>query len=412
MSEPKTNEQTASSDVPAHVPASLVRRFDFYDGPGMRKDPFASVAKLHDGPPIFWTDYSVRYGHGSWIVTRAQDIRHVLETPDLFTSAGWSQNQAITGAKWPLVPIELDGAQHQSFRSLIMPWLTGPTMLRRKDGIRERAASLIAQFASSGRCDFVQAFGRVFPVSIFLDLFGLPREEMGVLLGWEQNLLHNTDRPTRIDAAREIIAYLERTAENRRANPRDDLISLVVHAQIDGITITQDETTGLLFTLFLAGLDTVAASLSFHFHHLAVEPTLQEQLRETPSRIPAAVEEFLRAFSPVNARRRAVRDTEITGVKIKAGDWITIPYALGSLDPNEFPNPHKVDIERNSRRHFAFAAGPHACAGAQLARIELVIAIEEWLKAIPTFKLQPGEQLRVHGGGVYGIDYLPLVWSI
>lgn len=399
------------SDVPSHVPLELVRRVDFYDGPGMRTDPFGTIARLHDGPRVVWTDYSPRYGHGSWVVTRAQDIRYVLENADLFCSAGWSQNQAITGATWPLVPIELDGARHQAFRALIMPWLTGPSILRLKNAMRQRIDSLLARFVDKGGCEFVADFARPYPVGIFLELFGLPTDDMDQLLEWENNLLHNTDRPTRINAANAIISYLNDASGARRAHPRDDLITRVVHAKIEGASLTDDEVIGLLFTLFMAGLDTVAASLSFHFHYLAVDQLLQRRLRDDTSLIPDAVDEFLRAFSPVNARRRATADTELAGVSIKAGDWITIPYALGSLDPREYERPLDVNIDRKTRRHFAFAVGPHACAGAQLARIELAIALEVWLRAIPTFRLQPGKEIRLHGGGVYGIDHLPLTWD-
>lgn len=402
--------QPARHKVPDHVAPELVKTFDFYDGEGMRTDPFGAIAKLHDGLRIFWTDYSTRYGHGSWVVTRAKDLSHVLNNPQLFSSSGWSQTQAITGAKWPLVPIELDGRYHREFRALVMPWFIGPSVERLHDVIRERAASLVSTFAAQGECDFVQVFGRPFPVSIFLDLMGLPQEEMPTFLGWVYQLLHNMDPPGRVAAASNIIKYLENAAEDRRQKPRNDLITRIVTASLNDRPLTDDEVIGLLFTLFLAGLDTVAASLSLHFHHLAVDQALQHRLRTEPALIPAAVEEFLRAFSPVTARRRATEDTEIGGVKIKAGDWVTIPYSLGSLDPDVFDNPMEVDIERKNIRHFAFSAGPHFCLGSHLARRELTIALETWTQTLPPFRLKEGERIRARGGGVFGIDYLPLSW--
>jgi len=397
--------------VPDHVSPELVHTLDLYEGEGMRTAPFHAIARLHEGLRVFWTDYSPRYGHGSWVVTRAKDLMHVLNNPALFSSAGWSQNQAITGATWPLVPIELDGRYHVQFRALVMPWFVGPAIARLDDTIRTRVNTLIDRFGDQQNCDFVDAFGRPFPVSIFLDLMGLPQDDMPEFLGWVYQLLHNMDPPARIAAATSIIRYLEDTAEDRRHHPRDDLITRIVNAELEGRPLTGDEIIGLLYTLFLAGLDTVAASLSFHFHHLAVNQELQLKLRAHPELIPAAVEEFLRAFSPVTARRRATADTEIGGVKIKAGDWVTVPYSLGSLDPDEFENPLQIDIERKNIRHFAFAAGPHFCLGSQLARRELAIALEEWTKRLPPFRLREGEKIRVHGGSVFGIDYLPLTWK-
>lgn len=402
--------QPVRHPVPGHVAPGLIKTFDLYEAEGMSTDPFGTIAKLHDGLRVFWTDYSSRYGHGSWVVTRAKDLLHVLNNPQLFSSSGWSQTQAITGATWPLVPIELDGRDHREFRALVMPWFVGPAVERLNDTIRERAATLISAFAANRECEFVQAFGRPFPVSIFLDLMGLPQEEMPTFLGWVYQLLHNMDPPGRIAAATSIIKYLENAAEDRRQRPRDDLITRIVTANLHGRPITDDEIIGLLFTLFLAGLDTVAASLSLHFHHLAVDQALQHRLRSDPALIPAAVEEFLRAFSPVTARRRATQDTEIGGVRIKEGDWVTIPYSLGSLDPEVFENPLEVDIARKSTKHFAFAAGPHFCLGSHLARRELTIALETWTQALPPFRLKEGEKIRARGGGVFGIDYLPLCW--
>lgn len=398
-------------DVPDHVPPELVQTLDLYEGPGMRSDPFAAMAKLHDGLRIFWTDYSPRYGHGSWVVTRAKDLLHVLNNPQLFSSSGWSQNQAITGAKWPLVPIELDGQYHREFRALVMPWFVGPSVERLHETIRLRATSLISRFTGQQKCDFVAEFGRPFPVSIFLDLMGLPQEDMPTFLQWVYQLLHNMDPPGRKHAAASIIGYLEQAAEDRRKTPQDDLITRIVTTHLDGRLLTDDEVIGLLYTLFLAGLDTVASSLGFHFHHLAVDQELQQRLRDNPALIPAAVEEFLRAFSPVTARRKATEDTEIGGVKIKAGDWVTVPYSLGSLDPEAFGNPLEIDITRHDKQHFAFAAGPHFCLGSRLARRELAIALEAWTQCLPPFRLQEGEKIRVHGGSVFGIDYLPLTWQ-
>src|SRR5690606_28065243 len=124
--------------------------------------PFGAISRLHEGLRVFWTDYSSRYGHGSWVVTRAQDLLQVLNNPQLFSSSGWSQTQAITVAQWPLVPIELDGRDHREFRTLIMPWFIGPSVERLDETIRKRAADLIAAFAANGECDFVQTFGRPF----------------------------------------------------------------------------------------------------------------------------------------------------------------------------------------------------------------------------------------------------------
>ncbi len=404
------NQPYAPSDVPEHVPSELVRTLDLYEGPGMRVDPFAEMSKLHDGQRIFWTDYSPRYGHGSWVVTHAEDLEYVLNTTELFSSAGWSQTQAITGATWPLVPIELDGEYHRKFRTLMMPWFAGPGLRQLEETIRLRAMKLIDAIRDKDSCEFISEFGRLFPVSIFLDLMGFPQEDMDTFSGWAYNLLHNMDTEARIDAAKTIIKYLEDSAHDRRLSPRDDLVTRIVKAEIDGRPITDDEVIGMLFTLFLGGLDTVVASLGLHFHHLAIDHTLQNQLRADPGLIPKAVEEFLRLYSPVTSRRQATQDTEIADVKIKAGDWITTSSSLGSLDPRRFENPRDFNLNRENKRHFAFSTGPHFCIGMQLARRELVTAIEEWMQRVPTFSLAEKDDIDVRAGSVFAIDRLPLKW--
>lgn len=376
----------------------------------MRTDPFGEMSKLHAGPPIFWMKNSPRYGHGSWVITRADDIQYVLKNPQLFSSQGWSQTQAITGATWPLVPIELDGDYHLAFHSLIMPWFAGGAVSKLDATIRERAISLIDSFKDKDGCEFSTNFGRKFPVSIFLDLMGFPQQDMDVFVGWAHNLLHNMNHSARVEAAQNIIDYLQSSAKDRRDNPREDLVTRIVTAEVQGRAITDDEIIGLLFTIFLGGLDTVAASLSLHFHHLATDQSLQKLLRDEPGLIPKAVKEFLRLYSPVTSRRQATADTELAGVNLKAGDWVTISYSLGSLDPSWFENPREFDIDRKNNNHFAFSSGAHFCVGMQLAQRELTIAIEEWLLRIPTFKIAEGGKLDVRAGSVFAIDHMPLSW--
>jgi cytochrome P450 len=402
---------SAAADVPDHIPRELVHSLDFYQDPGMRTDPFATVAALHQGPRVFWNPVSPRYGHGSWVITQAEDIRHVLNSPQLFSSRGWSAHQALSGAKWPLIPLELDGDEHRKFRAMFNHWFAPMQVNKLADRVRARAVELIDAVAGQGGCEFMEAFGRPYPITIFMEVLGLPTQEGPTFSRWADDLLHTTDVDKRVRSAKIIVRYLEEVAASRKSKPTGDLISQIVASKVDGRLLTDDEIMGILFTLFLGSLDTVAASLGFHFRYLAEHPELQQRLRDDPSAIGSAVEEFLRRFSPVNARRRASEDTQIAGVEIKAGEWVTISYALGSLDGSAFARPMEVDVDRKNNRHLAFAYGPHFCVGAILARLELNTALQEWLRRMPSFRVRDGEQVEVHGGGVYGIDYLPLVWG-
>ncbi len=167
---------------------------------------------------------------------------------------------------------------------------------------------------------------------------------------------------------------------------------------------------GIVVMLFIGGLDTVVSSLSFQFRWLAENVDQQNRLRENYELLPDAVEELFRAFSIVTTGRIATQDTELAGVQIKKGDMIEAATMLSTRDPDEFENPHEIDLTRSPNRHNAFSFGPHRCLGSHLARLEVTIAIEEWLKRVPEFTVQPGAKINILGGGVWGLDSLPLQW--
>jgi cytochrome P450 len=176
-----------------------------------------------------------------------------------------------------------------------------------------------------------------------------------------------------------------------------------VQAEIDGRRLNDDEIIGICFMLFTGGLDTVASTIGFQFHYLAEHPELQERLKAHPELITRIVEELLRAFSVVVIHRVATQDTEIAGVKIAKGDWLSIPTALASMDPLDARGAVGVDPDRRVVRHMAF--------GMHLARREMSIAFEEWGKRLPVFEIPRGSAPRFKGGGVFLVDQLPLTWA-
>ncbi|MET0362036.1 MAG: cytochrome P450, partial [Sphingobium sp.] len=323
----------------------------------------------------------------------------------------WVAHNALTGGSWKLIPNELDGAEHRAARMLMNPWFSPKAVNQLKDKIRERAVGLIDRMLDKDSCEFMEAFGRPFPITIFLELMGFPVEQLDTFLKWEFDLLHTTNHEDRARASAQIIDFLWGEFCDRRVNPRDDLTTKIATAELGGEPLNEDQAKGMLYSLFAGGLDTVASSLSFYFHYLARHPELQARLRADLSLVPYAIEEFLRRFSPVNARRMAAQDVELGGVTIRKGEWVFMGYALASLDPTEFPDPMTVDIDRRQIRHAAFASGPHFCIGAHLAKMEIKTALEEWLTRVPPFRAVEGAPTDVHGGGVYGHDSVHLRWD-
>lgn len=404
-------DRVDAAGLPGHVPEDLVRSFSFYTGPGIAQCPFRAVAALHgETPRIFYNVDDPQCG-ASWVLTRAADFRAVLGNPALFSSRNITGFSALMGDSWPLRPLEVDPPEHRIFRSLLNGHFAPPAIARMSDGIRTRATALIDRFAGTGRCEFMADFGRPFPVGVFLQLMGLPADAADQFLAWEYALLHDLDLQVKAASATAIKTYLLELMANRRDAPEDDLASYVATAEIDGRRLSDDEVLGIYYLLFVGGLDTVAASLGSYFRHLAENPQAQALLRADPSQIPRFTDEFLRRFSPVTTRRIATADTELVGVVIKKGDWVTCVSALASLDPEEFAEPLELEHERPNNRHLGFGFGPHFCLGSHLARREIHVAFEEWIARVPSFRLAPGFVAATHGGPVMGLEALQLVWD-
>ena len=395
------------SDVPSHVPPELVKFCDFRTGLGAY--PQEQLAKLHDGPRIFYTPvaHQDRGTRGAWVLTKAEDIRYVLQHAELFSSA--QQPRAQTGGEqWRFIPLEVDPPQHGEYRRLLNPLFSPKAVRLQEQAIRSWAIELTEGLADTGQCDFVAEYCELYPVGIFLDLLGLPRSDLQRFRGWANTVVH--DRAGRGQALLETREFLRGVLAERQQAPGDDLVSTISQFKMGDRALSEDEKLSMVVMLFIGGLDTVVSSLSFQFRWLAENIEAQNKLRDNPELLPNAVEELFRAFSIVTTGRIATQDTELAGVQIKKGDMIEAPTMLSTRDPDEFENPHEIDLTRSPNRHNAFSFGPHRCLGSHLARLEVTIAIEEWLKRLPEFTVQPGATINTLGGGVWGLDSLPLQW--
>ena len=397
---------------PAHVPEQLVKPFDFRTGIVDR--PQEAVGALLDGPPVFFSPvlhHPLRKGVGAWIVVGAEETREVLGNPDRFPSTGFGSYADSVGESWRLTPLEIDPPDHRQYRALINPLLSARRIKELEPKIRAWCIELIDRFADRGHCRFADEFARIFPTGLFLDIMGWSKAELARFMDWEKRLLTSPTAEERAAALRELLGYLRAQIAARRVSPTDDLITWAVNARVDDRPTTDDEIVGIALLLYTAGLDTVTNSLSFVFRHLAEDQELQAQLRRPGADLARTIEEMLRLYSPATVQRMAAVDTTIGDVAVKAGDLVTVSTTGASRDPREFREPDSLHPERNPNPHFAFGFGVHRCAGAQLARLDMAIAVEEWLRRIPTFRLEDGAQPRYIGGAIMALDEVPLVWS-
>ncbi|QGU20976.1 cytochrome P450 (plasmid) [Mesorhizobium huakuii 7653R] len=404
----------AANPVPDHVPPEMVGDFSLFTSPGMSPtpngDPHAAVACVHAGPPIFYSPWNTRAGQGTWVITRAADQRRVLQETEVLSSHRSIFASAL-GEDWPMIPLELDPPYHGVFRSLLNPLLSPQRITEFEPTIRERAITLIDSIASSGTsCDVMKDFAFPFAVNIFLRFLGLPDHRLDTFVGWAKDLLHGDDvrRPA---AARTIVAFIDELAALRRKEPVDDFMSFIVHAQVEGRVLTDQEVRGIGGLTFVAGLDTVAAAIGFNLTYLARNLEDQGLLRNEPDRIVLAAEELLRAYPSVQMIRVARKDIDFKGAPIHKGDFVSCATMIANRDPAELEAPNTVDLMREGNRHAAFGYGPHRCLGSHLARREIVIGLEEWLARIPPFRIKEGTAPITHGGHVFGIENLILDWA-
>ncbi len=397
--------------APGYVPAELAWDHSFAEFARELDDPFAAAARLHDGPGIVWTR-DAGFGNPGWLPTRHDIIRDVLIDFEHFSSArvNGATNQLL-GVSWRLSPLEFDPPAHHAYRQILHPFFTPRAVNGLNEAVQESCDTLLAEFEERGSCEFIGEFASRFPAYIFLALLGMPRDRLPQFLEWEHALLRGSDNAERVVAARAILHYLEEFTEEQRQNPSTDLLKAIFSARIGDRPLNEGEILGMLYLLYIGGLDTVNSTLGWVVRHLAIDQLLQGRLRARPEDIPLAVEELSRIYAIAMASRTVTADFEFRGVPMRRGDHVLIVTSLANRDPRAFEDPHKVDIDRRVRNSLSFATGPHICLGVHLAKREIRIVIEAVLARLQNLRIPEGESYEFHTRSGFGIDRLPLAWD-
>ncbi len=401
---------TLDHTIPPHVPQDLIRDWPFVFGETYRGDPFRDlVTPISSYPPVFYAPNAYPGNGPAWVVRRSSDLAAIYRDNVNFSNMGFAPFAKLIGENWYNVPAEMDPPKHGRYRSMIFPLFT-PKAVRSLEGkVLDYARLYIDRFKDQGRCEFMRDFAFEFPIKVILDLIGLPQDMTKQFLEWETGLLHGKDLNEIAVATRKVVDYLRAEIAERRRNPREDLITFGINAEVDGERMTEDEVLGFAFNLFIGGLDTVSTNLGLHFWHLATHQDDQAYLRRNPDAIPDAIEEMLRAYPAVTTFRTCVNEVEVAGVTMKPGDKVAMSTTLAGRDPEMWDKPDQVILSRKPQ-HLTFAHGPHLCIGMNLARRELAVAIREFLLAVPQFQLEPGTEMEFHLGMIQPLA-LPLVWA-
>jgi cytochrome P450 len=423
MTQPRTLESIrVDYPAPPHVPADRVVDLTWAIGsmPNDLRDPYepcdwlsgADIPRiLYNAPQPGGFGSALGGGRGAWVVSHYEDIERVYTDNEIFSNRGTAEFQALIGEDFRSIPLAIDPPEHAKYRLYLMPTFSPAGLRKLEPRIREIVVEMIEGFADKGEVDVAWDFGRVFPVRVFMGLMGFPDAMFDQFLAWEWDILHSNDLAKVQAALRGVLAFLRGFIAEKQADPDDRLVSRIVHGEIEGRAPTDEEKIGMVWFLWLGGLDTVAATISQMFRRMALQPQIQAQLREHPELIPTAVEEFLRTQPILSTARTAKRDFEWHGVTIKAGETVMALNSSGNFDPAQFPDARTFDPTRKLNRHFTFVGGVHRCLGAPLARRELVILLQEWFRRIPEFRVKPGADTTVFPG-LLSIRNLALAWDV
>ncbi|HZJ26301.1 MAG TPA: cytochrome P450 [Acidimicrobiia bacterium] len=375
--------------------------------PGASDDPAPAYARLRNECPVARTPGLA--GEATVWVSTYEDSLWALKHPEVFSSAA----EAIDiGQSHDLIPLQVDPPLHSRYRRFLAEWFNTRAIAPLEPEVRRLVNELLDAIVPTGACDFHQDFATPLPSTVFLAMMGLPQDDLDDLLRWRDEIIRPTTDPegARARTGAEITAYFDAQIDGLREHPRSGFWSDLVNTPFEGRPLERGELLGMAFLLIIAGLDTVTATLDCMIEYLAHHPDRRRQLVEQPELTTDAVEEMLRALTPVQLVPRViVEDATIGGVDVKAGDHATIVLGAANLDPATYDDPDNVDFERKRSINLAFGGGPHLCLGINLARLELRVALEEWHRRIPEYAITAGAEIA-HSPGIRQADHLPIEW--
>lgn len=369
-------------------------------------DPTPEYAWLRANAPVYHDERS-----GLWGLSRHEDVVWAERHPDLLSSANGSR------PKTPANPsmIDSDDPRHARQRRLVYKGFTPKRVAEHEAHVRAITTELLDAVAHKGRCDFVRDVAAPLPMVLIAEMLGVRPEDREVLQRWSDVLISGADGPENVtdevlQNAVEFYEYADAVIAARREEPRDDLISILVHAEVDGERLSRDELLGESLLLLIGGNETTRNVISGGMLALIEHPEQRQRLLDDPSLIPTAVEECLRWVTPIlNMARTATSDVDVRGVTIPAGDEVLLMYGSANRDEAVFTEPDRFDVSREPNPHIAFGFGAHFCLGASLARLETRVMFEEVLRGMPDMRLAPGAEVRrTPSSFIRGISSMPV----
>ncbi|NKQ54067.1 cytochrome P450 [Amycolatopsis sp. K13G38] len=395
--------------------------------------PHDELRRLREAEPVAWQEehdvLDWPAGPGYWAVTRYEDVKHVLRTPEVYSSwLGATQIRDPEPDDLAFIRrmiLNMDPPEHNRLRRIVSAVFTRRRLERFADQIADRARTLIGAVSGRGHCDLPVEVTDDFPLLNLSDLLGVPAQDRGLLLKWTNRVIGYQD-PEHAEIMRDengkpinprspamladMFGYAQQLAADKRKHPADDLMTALVNASVDGRALDDAELEMFFFLVVIAGNDTVRSALPGGVLALVEHPQAYRRLRAEPELLPGAIEEMLRWHPPVlTFRRTAKQDTELSGQRIRAGDKVVVYFASAHFDERAFDDPYTFDITRTPNDHLAFGQGPHLCLGAHFGRLQMRVFFTEFLRMLPEVRLD-GEVRHLTSNFINGITHLPLRW--
>jgi cytochrome P450 len=387
--------------------------FDHTD-PTWVANPYPIWQELRQKCPVAHSD---RYG-GVWLPTTHEYVSEVAYDTEHFTSRSVVVSEVRPGPEDLPAPIGLappitsDPPFHSIARRMLLPAFGPKPIAALEPYTRGLCQELLERTAGQTEFDAAVEYAQHIPVRVIVRMLGFPEEDADIFRKFIHQVLEDVDQSPEerqaIISNGEIDEYMDAQIAEHRVNPRDDLTSFLIDAEIDGNKLQTEHVRGTMTLLMIAGIDTTWSAIGASLWHLAQHPEDRKRLAAEPSLMDTALEELLRVYAPVTMARLVATDFDFHGKQLKEGDWLLLPFPSANRDPKAFQDPDTVQLDREHNRHATFGLGIHRCLGSNLARMELRIALEEWLKRHPDFELADPAGVIWSAGQVRGPRTLPL----
>jgi len=396
--------------MPEHPPVTdWLHDFDHTD-PRWTENPYPIWDELRSHGPLVHTERFL----GCYLPVTYDAVREIAHDTEHFSSRRVLVRDVRPEITQPAPPITSDPPAHKPAKQLLLPPFTPDAVRKLEPRVRAICNELIDAFVDDAGCDAAARYSKHIPVRTIAHMLGIPEKDSDLFIKWIHEILELgiKDNDRLVQAVHEMTAYFAGHIEQRKKHPTDDLVSTLMNAKhANGEPLSDAHVLGSLRLLLIAGIDTTWSAIGASLWHLARTPADRARLIAEPELMPVAIEELLRAYSPVTMAREVIKETTVSGCPIKPGNMVLLSFPAANRDPAMFPDADKVVIDRRENRHAAFGLGIHRCVGSNLARMEMTVAIEEWLKRIPDFCLDPGGRVAWSEGTVRGPRQLPLLFD-